>query len=310
MVKIVRGLDSGELRQAPSVALTMGVFDGVHLGHRKVIETVVSGARRMGGASALLTFQPHPRQVIGADEPLLMLTSLVQRIGLLDETGLDACIVLPFDRETAGEDASTFFVKRLLPAMLLRLVCIGPQFTFGARKSGDAELLRELGRVHGFAVEVIEGVTIDGIAVSSTTIRDMVRQGDVESASRLLGRPYSICGVVVRGKALGREFGIPTANVSVEGVLLPPPGVYVARISRGGRRYDGVLNVDFHGGVEVHIFSLQESLYGETIEIVVGKFLREERKFESEEELAAQMRCDIEIAKGIRHNNAVPGDKL
>lgn len=303
-MKVVGSLDSGELREAPSVALTMGVFDGVHLGHRKVIETVVSEARRMGGAAALLTFHPHPRRVIGAEKQLPMLTSLEQRIRLLDEAGLDICIILRFDRETAGEDASTFVVKRLLLAMRLRMVCIGPKFAFGARKSGNAALLRELGRVHGFSVKALDGVTIDGIAVSSTAIRDMVRRGDLESASRFLGRPYSISGAVVKGKALGRELGIPTANVSAEGVLLPPPGVYVARINRGGRWYDGVLNVDFHGGVEAHVFSLQESLYGETIEIVVGKFLREEREFHNMKELAVQMRCDIEIAKGIRHNNA------
>ena len=307
-MKVIRSLDSSELRQAPSVALTMGVFDGVHLGHRKVIETVVSEARRMGGAAALLTFHPHPRQVIEASSPLLMLTSLERRIKLLDETGLDICIILPFDRETAEEDASTFVEQRLLPMMRLRMVCIGPQFAFGARKSGNAALLRELGQVHGFAVKVVEGMTIDGVAISSTAIRDMVRNGDLKSASRFLGRPYAICGAIVKGKALGRELGIPTANVSVGGVLLPPPGVYVARICHGGRWYDGVLNVDFHGGVEAHIFSLQESLYGETIEVVVGKLLREEREFGSVEELAAQMRCDIEIAKGMRHNNAPTKD--
>jgi riboflavin kinase/FMN adenylyltransferase len=304
-MKVIKTLDSSELRRAPSIALTMGVFDGVHVGHRKVIETVVSEARRMGGASALLTFHPHPRQVIGASSPLLMLASLERRIRLLDETGLDICIVFPFDSEIAGEDASTFVDRRLLPMMRLRMVCVGPQFAFGARKSGDVALLRKFGQIHGFAVKVVDGVTIDGVAVSSTAIRDMVRNGDIESASRFLGRPYTICGAVVKGKALGRELGIPTANVSVEGVLLPPPGVYVARIRRGGQWYDGVLNVDFQGGVEVHIFSIQESLYGETLEIVVGKLLREERKFRNVEDLAAQMRCDIEIAKGIRHNNAV-----
>ncbi len=308
-MKVVRGLDCSEVRQSPAVALTMGVFDGVHLGHRKVIETVISEARRAGGAATLLTFHPHPRQVLGGGKPLLLLTSLEYRIKLLGETGLDICIVLPFDRRMAGEDASAFIVDRLLPAMHLRTICVGPQFVFGARRGGDIGLLRRLGKAHGFSVMAVEGVTVGGASVSSTGIRDMVRSGDIPSASRFLGRPYAIYGTVVKGKALGREWGIPTANLSVEGIMLPPPGVYTARSFRGGRHYDGVLNIDRRGIVEVHLFTLSESIYGEVLEVAVGKMIREERDFSRTEELVAQMRCDIEIAKGMLHNNPVIGDR-
>ena len=289
--------------------LTMGVFDGVHLGHRKVIETLVSEAKRVRGTAVLLTFHPHPRQVLGGEEPLLLLASLEHRIRLLGETGLDTCIVLPFDRQMAGEDASAFIVDRLLPRMHLRTICVGPQFVFGARRSGDTALLRRLGKAHGFSVKVVEGVTVGGVPVSSTGIREMVGSGDIPSASRFLGRPYAIYGTVVKGKALGRELGIPTANVSVEGVLLPPPGVYAARAVRGEQRYDGVLNIDRRGGVEVHLFTLRESIYGEVLEIAVGKLIREERDFPRIDALAAQVRCDIEIAKGMLHNNAGTSDK-
>ncbi|MCX6340623.1 MAG: riboflavin biosynthesis protein RibF [Candidatus Aureabacteria bacterium] len=302
-MKVVSGLDSGEVRNAPAVVLTMGVFDGVHLGHRRVIETLVSQSRRVRGTAALLTFHPHPRQVLGGEEPLLLLTSPEHRIRLLGGTGLDICIVLPFSRQMAGEDAAAFVVNHLVSTMDLRMICVGPQFVFGARRSGDAELLRRLGMAHGFSVEVVEGVMIGGVPVSSTAIREMVGRGDIASASRFLGRPYSICGTVVRGKALGREWGVPTANVSVEGVLVPPPGVYAARAFLGESRYDGVLNIDRRGGVEVHLFALRGSIYGEILEIVVGELIREERDFPGTEALAAQVRCDIEIARGMLHNN-------
>jgi len=302
-MKIVRGLGVREVGEAPCVVLTMGVFDGVHLGHRRVIETVVSEARRMGGIAALLTFHPHPRRVLGGEEPFLLLTSPEHRIRLLGETGLDICIVLPFDQQMAGEDPSAFIVNHLLPRMALRVICVGPQFVFGARRSGDVALLRKLGMAHGFSVKVVEGVTMGGVPVSSTGIREMVRRGDIASASRFLGRPYSIYGAVVRGKALGRELGIPTANVSVEGVLVPPPGVYAARALHGEERYDGVLNIDRRRCVEVHLFTLRECIYGEVLDIAVGKLIREERDFPRMDALAAQVRCDIEIAKEMLHNN-------
>jgi riboflavin kinase/FMN adenylyltransferase len=242
--------------------------------------------------------------VLGGEGPFLLLTSLEHRIKLLGETGIDICIVLPFDRRVAGEDPATFIVNHLLPRVNLRVVCVGPEFAFGARRSGDVALLRKLGRAHDFSVKAVKGVTIGGAPVSSTEIREMVRRGDIASASRFLGRPYSIYGAVVRGKALGRELGIPTANLSTEGVLVPPPGVYAARALCGKKRYDGVLNVDRKGGVEVHLFTLREYIYGEMIEIIVGKLIREERDFSRIDVLAAQMRCDIEIAKGMLHNNA------
>lgn len=292
----------------PSVALTMGMFDGVHLGHRRVVETLVAEARRIGGSAALLTFDPHPRKLLGGEEGALLM-SVEHRLRLLKGFGLDFCIVTAFDRAMARQEAGAFVTTRLLGAMRLRLVCVGEGFAFGSHRGGDVKLLRSLGAVHGFTVTVVAGVRVGGMAVSSTAIRRLIAGGEIGKASLLLGRPYSIFGSVVRGKALGRKLGIPTANLSAGGELLPPPGVYTVQAVRGDGLHCGVMNIDRRGCVEVHLFDFNDNLYGEQLELIVGKKLREEREFGSVKELAEQIRCDIAIARQMLHNKAVIRDK-
>ncbi|MCX6356928.1 MAG: riboflavin biosynthesis protein RibF [Candidatus Aureabacteria bacterium] len=302
MMKVVRGIDDGALHAAGSVALTIGVYDGVHLGHRRVIEVLHSLARRDNSATALLTFEPHPRQVTrGQSAPRL--TSIEHRLRLLDRCGLDFCLVVPFDAALAAEPAESF-IARLATAMRLRRICVGPGFVFGRRREGDSALLEGMGARYGFAVEAVPRVEVDGAPVSSTAIRHMVRHGDLERAARFLGRPYSLFGAVVPGKGRGGMLGAPTANLDVDGELLPPQGVYAARVLRSERSYDGVLNIGGGGEVEAHLFEFSGTLYGERLEAIMGGKLREERSFPDDEALARQIRCDIAIAKEMLHNGA------
>jgi riboflavin kinase/FMN adenylyltransferase len=304
-MKVVSGLVDKELQQAGAVALTIGAFDGVHMGHRRVIRELISEAGKLKGSTALLTFDPHPRKVLGnASEPLL-LTSLEHKIQLLGELGIDYCIVMPFDEKVEREEPTDFVVRQLLGAMRLRVICVGPHFAFGRGRSGDTALLRNLGEEHGFAVRIVDGVTIDGIHVSSTTIREMVRSGELAKASRFLGRPYSIVGRVVKGKSLGKRIGIPTANLASEGEVIPPAGVYAAIVRCDRGEYKGILNIDWNNYMEVHIFDFRDTLYGEHLEITFGKCIREEKKFGSLEEMVKQIRCDVEIAKKMLHNTVL-----
>ena len=301
-MKLLRSLDASELREAGAIVLTIGTFDGVHLGHKLVVGQVVSEAKRLGYAATLITFDPHPRRLLVPEGAPPMLTSPRQKIRLLAELGLDICVVIPFTSRLARKGADDFMVRDLLAMMDLRVICVGPRFGFGRDRGGDTRRLEELGVEHGFAVRVVESLRVGGIHVSSTAIREMVERGDLRDASRLLGRPFSITGRVVKGKALGRELGIPTANLQVDGMAVPPPGVYAVRVIRAGRVHGGVLNIDWHCGVEVNIFGFRQNIYGEDVEVIFGDLVREERVFSNLAELAGQIRCDIEIAKQMLHN--------
>jgi len=301
-MKVTRRLEVGGSRSAPA-ALTIGVFDGVHLGHRKVIRTLMDEAGRLGARAVVLTFDPHPRRVLNGSEEAPLITSVKHRLRLLAGLGVPRCVLLPFDGSFARMDASDFVSGVLVRSMNLRLICVGPDFSFGSGGKGGVKLLERLGAEHGFSVKVVDDVSVDGIAVSSTAIRAYIKKGDIARASLLLGRRYSLLGTVIRGKALGRALGVPTANIAVEGELLPPAGVYTARALRAGKSLPGVLNVDWHGTVEVHIFDLDEDLYGEELEIEVGEKIREEQAFEDPGDLERRMRCDIAIARQMLHNN-------
>lgn len=302
-VRPARGLDDPALRKAGRLVLSIGVYDGVHLGHRRVIETLVREARRLRATPAVLTFDPHPKALLGTGAPPLI-AALEHRIALLGALGARLCIVLPFSPEIAALDASDF-VRRLLAAADIAGIVVGPRFAFGRRRGGDAALLRRLGEAHGFSVAVAEGLSIGGQAVSSTAIRRLIRRGDLAEASRLLGRPYSLRGTVQPGKGIGRTLGVPTANLALEGVLAPPPGVYAARVLLGKRVRDGVLNVDFGGAVEVYLFDFKGDLYGRTLELFFGGRIRAERRFADPKALARQMQRDIAFAREMLHTNAL-----
>ena len=287
------------------VVLTIGNFDGVHLGHQALIRQVVREARETGLRGDLLTFHPHPQSVLRADPPP-MLTTLPLRLRLFEELGLDAAHIVPFTREFALKSARSFVVEDLLTRFRVRKLIIGYDFHFGRNREGSAELLRQLSSEHGFAFEVFPAVSLGGEKVSSSRIRAALAEADFAAAERLLGRPYSVLETVVHGEQRGRQIGFPTLNL-VPGERLPLPyGVYAARVTVQGRSHDGVSNYGLRptvGGrepvLETYVFGFDAQVYGELAEVFPLRLLRAERKFPSLAALQAQIAADRDAAQAF-----------
>jgi riboflavin kinase/FMN adenylyltransferase len=314
-VRTYRGLDSvarGDLREP--VAATVGVFDGVHKGHRRILDELVRWAREGGGSSVVVTFDRHPREVLRGEKPAAI-QSLEHRLVLLERVGIDAAWILPFDRATASIEAEAFVRDFLVGRLGVKRVLLGADHRFGKDRRGDIALLERLGPRLGFEARGVPLEASQGSrtseTISSTAIRDAIREGRLEDAERLLGRPVSVLGEVVRGEARGRFLGFPTANLDLHHEARPPRGVYACLVAlgEGGRPPEegaplrlAVANIGrrptFHpeGGedlVEVHLLDLDMDLYGRTLEVFFLMKLREERRFAGPHELAQQIRADI-----------------
>lgn len=300
-MKTIYGLRSMEPMTEP-VVLTVGTFDGVHLGHQAVVSRVVSRARASGWRSAVVTFDPHPRIVLGRHEKGRLLSSTAHKLQLIEVLGIECCVVVRFDRSFAELDAGTFVEELLAVKFDLRAVVAGATNRFGKNGSGDAGFLRQCARRLGFEVEVIEPVEVDGTVVTSTVVRRLVTSGELEQAAVFLGRPFSLLGTVVRGATRGRRVGYPTANLDPHNEVVPPSGVYAVRVRLSDRTFNGVLNIGFRPtfaepnelvqAVEVHILDFSEPIYGREVEVFFVKKLREEHRFESVSLLRAQIRKD------------------
>jgi len=300
------------LRSVPpeGTSLAIGDFDGVHVGHRAVLKRAVETARRRGMQAAVMTFSPHPREVLGSPAYSDWITPLPRKLALISETGMDTAYVFAFDAAFAALSPDEF-VERVLKPLRVRAVSVGFNFTFGRKGAGTAAMLRELGEGL-FTVDIVEPMLVNGERVSSTSIREALREGDVERAAALLGRPFSVTGYVVAGEGRGRTIGIPTANLAIpERCVKPAGGVYAvtARIETGpyaGRTFGGVMNVGvkptFHAALpepswEAHLFDFDGDLYGQRITVSFRFRLREERKFASARELVERIREDIAEAR-------------
>lgn len=285
--------------------LAIGVFDGVHLGHRAVIDLATASASQSGGEPVVVTFDPHPAAVLRPEAAPALLTCREQKLRLFRETGVRHALLLRFDREMAALPAEEFLGRLARAASRLASVAVGPDWRFGAGRAGDAELLRRFGAARGFAVHVAAPVEIDGERVSSTAIRGMIAAGELARAARFLGRNFSIYGRVVHGAGRGREIGFPTANVEPVNGLLPPDGVYAATVLAGGAPFPAVLNLGARPTVEAagrraleaHLLDFEGDLYGREIEVVFEAFLRPERRFESVAALSRQIREDVAGAR-------------
>jgi len=288
------------------VCVALGVFDGVHLGHQRVIQQTLADARTSRGLAVVITFDRHPNAVVAPDRVPPLIYSLPQKLRTLAALGVDATWLIPFDEAFSRQSGQTFVRGLARDFGSLNSVCVGAEFTFGHKRSGDVALLRDLGRELGFAVHGMEAVNTDGLAVSSTRIRDAIQAGEIEVASRMLGRPYTLAGLVVRGDGLGRQLGFPTANLDICGLVLPPNGVYAARARVQGRFHAVVLNIGFRPTlknptpqlqVEAHLPGYDGNLHGQELEVTfVGK-LRDEQRFPSLEALKAQIAQDIQVAR-------------
>ena len=291
--------------------VTIGNFDGIHLGHQAILSTAVARARALSAPAVVYTFEPHPRKVLRPESAPALLTTLEQKLELIAATGVDAVVLEPFTPEFA-RTAPDAFVRECLHARLApREVYVGYDFHFGRDREGSMRLLTELGPRLGFAVTIIPEVLVDGGDVNSTRIRESLAQGDPERAARLLGRPYTVRGRVVRGDERGRGLGFPTANLAPENEVLPAPGVYagVLRLLDAGDPAAGtalraVANVGrrptFAGEAlraEAHALDWSGDLYGRRVELSFALRLREERRFEGAEALKRQIAADVDEAR-------------
>jgi len=302
-MRIVRGLTSVP-PDAPTAVVALGVFDGIHVGHREILVRAVRRARVLGLEALACTFDPHPMEVLQPDRVPPPITTLAERIDLIAEIGLDATVVLPFTRELAVVEPEVFVKDVLLARLHAREVVVGFNHRFGRGARGDPRLLEALGQWLGFAVDIVPPLAIDGEPVSSTGVRAMLQQGDIERAARFLGRPYSVCGDVVRGAGRGRTLGFPTANVRTERPLLVPTGVYACRARWAGRVYPAVVNIgirptfanqDF--AVEAYLLDFSGDLYDKPLCLSFHRRLREERRFPAVEALKEQIAQDVLSAR-------------
>jgi len=288
--------------------VTIGNFDGIHLGHRAILKTVVDRAKDLDGEAVVYTFDPHPRKVLRPEKAPALLTTLEQKLELLEEAGVDVVIVEPFTMEFASTGADEFVCalhERIQPVE----VYVGYDFHFGREREGSMRMLTEMGPRLGFSVTIIPEVTMEDGDVNSTRIRQLLAEGDAERAERMLGRPFTIRGSVVRGDERGRTIGFPTANLAPENEILPAAGVYAGALRTldagdppAGARMPAVINVglrptfeDAHGLVaEAHLIDWSGDLYGRRVEIAFAAWLRAERRFPGVDALREQIARDVE----------------
>ncbi|MEM8925026.1 MAG: bifunctional riboflavin kinase/FAD synthetase [Actinomycetota bacterium] len=303
-----------DLNSCPDVgeghALTIGAYDGVHLGHQAVIRAAQRSAERHGSRMALVTFDPHPAYVLRPESAPLLLTDLEQKLDLLESVGVDAVVVVPFDSERANETAQEFVERVLIDCLKAKAVVVGSDFHFGKDRSGNVDLLTKLGELHGFDVEGVQLLPrANGIqeAVSSTAIRRALAGGEVATAARMLGRHHEVRGTVVEGDQRGRTIGFPTANVAVpRHMALPADAVYAGWYLRpDGERWPAAINIGKrptfyqnaeHSLLEAHLIGFEDDLYGEKARVQVVELLRSEQRFDGIDALKAQLQRDVSRA--------------
>jgi riboflavin kinase/FMN adenylyltransferase len=302
-MRIVRGLPSVPPERRPS-AVALGVFDGVHLGHRAILGAAVAHGRATGAPALVCTFEPHPMEVLQPGRAPLPITTLDERLDLIAACGVDGTVVLGFTRELAAVEPEAFVKDVLVDRLAARQVVVGFNHRFGRAARGDAALLRTLGTRLGFSVDVIEPLAVDGVPVSSTAIRVALGRGDLDAAARMLGRPYTLPGAVVPGAGRGRTLGFPTANVAPDRPVLVAPGVYACTLEVAGQSRRAVVNVGVRPtfgedtlAVEAYLLDFSGDLYGQTVRLVFVSRVREERRFPSVDALRAQIADDVETAR-------------
>jgi len=299
-------LDDLATRPGP-LHLALGVFDGVHAGHQAVISRAVEAAREDGGQAFVVTFSPHPIRVIApAKAPASLLATLDEKAAVVKSLGVDGVLVIRFDADFARMAAEEFVGK--ICAGNVASIAVGEDWRFGSKRSGDVDMLRRMGADLGFRLEAVAPVMWDGERISSTRIRQAIRDGNFDAVEKMLGRPYEVSGKVIEGRKLGRELGFPTANLRLGDLQTPKDGVWVVEVDG---KHRGVANLGMRptvGGdeklLEVHLFDFSGDLYGKTLRVKFLRHIRDERKFASLDELKEQIAKDAAEAKEWRHYGA------
>ncbi len=285
------------------VCLAIGFFDGVHLGHQQIIRQTIADARQHEATALVVTFDRHPNTIVSPNRVPPLVHSLSRKLRRIESLGADVLLLIHFDQEFCLQPGEQFIRGLASDLGQIRSLSVGANFTFGHRRTGDVVLLRRLGDELGFTVHGLAAVALDGKIVSSTRIREAILSANFDDASQMLGRAYSLAGLVVRGDGLGKQLGFPTAHIDTEGLALPPKGVYAVQAKvPAGAFYRAVLNIgcrptlqnpDPQLRVEAHLLDFAADLYGREIEILFVDRLRDERKFDSLKDLRDQIARDI-----------------
>jgi riboflavin kinase/FMN adenylyltransferase len=304
-MRILRDLPSFPPELRPSVA-AFGAFDGIHLAHAKILDTAVARARALGVSSVACTFDPHPTAVLRPEKAPAPIATLEENLACIAEHGLDATLVIPFTLDFSRMEAEAFVDEALVRTLGAHEVVVGFNHTFGRGARGTAVLLRELGAHRGFVTHVLPPLQVNGLTVSSSAIREALRDGDVEQARAFLGRPYSLTGTVQRGAGRGRTLGFPTANLKPDRPLALAAGVYAAHARWEGRRAEAVVNIGYRPTfeesqywVEAYLFDFAGDLYDRTLTLDFLIRIRAEMKFPGVEALTAQVRADMAEARRL-----------
>jgi riboflavin kinase/FMN adenylyltransferase len=308
---IFRNLSDIEGKLANSV-VTIGNFDGVHLGHREIFRRVREAAGEAGGVSVVITFVPHPLKLLPSRKHLRLITTYAEKEALIGASGIDYLVIIPFTEEFAAISATDFVTKVLIGQVDMRRLVIGYDYAFGRNREGNVALLRSLGGDLGFEVEVLEPIGTQGVVYSSSRIRAMVGEGGVREVVSLLGRHFFLDGTIVHGHHRGKGLGFPTANLSTGNELIPKQGVYAVKVDIGGRLHDGACNIgsnptfgDDTPAIEVFVFDFEGDLYGSELRVYFIERIRDERKFPDAAALKAAIQSDVARCRDILKQTAI-----
>jgi riboflavin kinase/FMN adenylyltransferase len=286
--------------------ITLGNFDGIHLGHQELIRMVIRRAREINGQSMVVTFRPHPLKVLAPEKCPPLISIYEEKIQIFARLGIDVLVKIPFSLAFAEMTPRKFVKDILCDTLGAKDVFVGYNYRFGKGRDGTTETLKQMGREYGFSVQEVEQISLNGEVISSTKIRQFLKDGEVEHAARLLGRPYAITGIVIKGDSRGKVLGFPTANIASKHSIIPANGVYAVKLLARERCLDGIVNIGIRPTfdakaltIEVHVFGFNEDLYGEEITLFFIRRIREEKKFATAEALIGQIARDIGIAKEI-----------
>jgi riboflavin kinase / FMN adenylyltransferase len=297
-----------DFQALPHAVVTSGTFDGVHLGHRKILQRLTEVAQQRQGKSVVITFHPHPRAVIASEKPVKLLSTLDEKIELLAQNGIDHLVVIPFTREFSELSSEDFIQQILIQKIGTKTLVIGYDHRFGKNREGGFDFLKENVHKYGFSIEEISRQDIEHLTVSSTRIREALLMGNIPTANHFLGRKYGLSGLIVKGRQLGRTIGVPTANIQVreENKLIPTDGVYAVWVGYKDARFGGMMNVGNRPTVdgtfktiEVHLLDFDQDIYGENLRIEFVEKVRDEQKFSGLEALKAQIDQDKIKIKSI-----------
>jgi riboflavin kinase/FMN adenylyltransferase len=309
-MKVIYGIGKVE-KTIKNAVLAIGVFDGLHLGHQKLIKAAAERAKLLGGPVIVMTFSPHPVQVLQPDNYLPFIVSLSHRFQLLERSGVTICIVVRFTKRFSQLTAQQFIKRYLVNHIRPKEVFVGEDFRFGQKRQGTISYFQDAGCQYGFTVNPVSPVRSGGKKIGSSRIRYLIAQGKLRVAERFLGRPISVMGKVVKGDGRGRVLGFPTANIRTQNELILPVGVYAVQAHFHGQTFKGMANVGYRPsfkkknspvGIEVHVFDFKKNLYGKEIVVEFTQKIRNEKVFCSKDQMSAQLRRDEVKSRSILTN--------